>query len=65
MTKFLQVGKPKLEKLREELVEGKKFVKFTLNIPRELHYQFDMKTTKERVRMSDVLREAIHKYMLT
>lgn len=69
MTTILKKGKPrtneKVEQLRHELINGSKFVKFTMNIPRKLHHDFKVRCTVENLDMKDILIEAIRKYMLT
>ena len=66
---FLKKGVPRqnahIDVLRDELKNGSKFVKFSMNIPRSLHEQFRRKSFLDNKDMKDVLMEAIRKYMST
>ncbi len=60
-------GRPRqhlhLDQLTDEIKNGKKNVKFSMNIPAKIHKQFSIKTTVQGIDMKDVLMEAIHKYL--
>lgn len=64
---FLKKGKPrenqKVDAMREELKNGAKFVKFSMNIPRPIHEKFRRKSFLENKDMKDVLMDAIAIYL--
>lgn len=64
---FLKKGKPrensKAVNMRNEIKNGSKFVKFSMNIPRQLHEKFRKKSFLDNKDMKDVLMDAIEKYM--
>lgn len=64
---ILKKGKPRentrVRELREVLANGSKTVKFSMNIPRQLHQEFRKKAFLEDIDMKDILIEAIRKYV--
>lgn len=64
---ILKKGKPKeskkMKQLKDELTKGSATVKFSMNIPRELHREFRKKTFLAEIDMKDVLLDAIRKYL--
>jgi len=64
---ILNAHKPKenarAEELREEMLNGSKFVKYSLNIPRKLHTAFRQKAFLANTDMKNVLLEAIQRYL--
>ena len=66
---FLKKSVPRenshIEMLRDELKNGSKFVKFSMNIPRSLHLEFRKKAFLDDKDMKDILTEAIRTYMNT
>ena len=67
MNRILKVGKPKenarVEEMRDEMLNGSKSVKYSINIPRKLHGEFRKKAFLSSVKMSDILLEAIYDYL--
>ena len=55
----------KTEKLKKELVNPKNLTPLNLLIDSELHTQFKIKTITDRTSMTDVIIEAIRKYVST
>ncbi len=56
---------PTVKQLRDELENGSRFVKFSMNIPRPLHREFKKKCALAEIEMKDILMQAIQKYLLT
>lgn len=64
---ILKKGKPRentnVIDMREEIKNGSKFVKFSMNIPRTLHRKFKRKAFLDDKEMKDILMDAIDNYM--
>jgi hypothetical protein len=52
-----------MEKLSKEIKGGIKDLKFSMNIPREIHREFLIQTTIDGIDMKDVLMDAIYQYL--
>lgn len=52
-----------LDKLSHKMKEGRGFIKFSMNIPRDIHREFVIKTTMDEIDMKDVLMKAIYEYL--
>ena len=51
--------------IREQILKGSKTVKFSMNMPTDLHRDFRKKAFLEDRDMKDILLEAVRKYMNT
>lgn len=65
---ILKVGKPRenssrVNLIRDELTQGSKTIKFSMNIPRKLHTDFRRKAFLSDTDMKDILLDAIRKYL--